>query len=168
MSRLARLRPQALLRDEAGNSLLEFAASAAILLILVVGIMQCSRALYADHFTANAAREATRYAAAHGYSFHGVACSTPASFACEASATDIARFVQAITPNGLSVAATAVTTNWPGTDATGAGCTSSVAPANAAGCTVVVRVAYSFQVVIPFFPPTTLPLSSTSTLTIAQ
>jgi Flp pilus assembly protein TadG len=54
--------------DETGSSLVEFALSSTVLLMAIFGVLDCSCALYADHYVANAAREATRYAMVRGSS----------------------------------------------------------------------------------------------------
>jgi Flp pilus assembly protein TadG len=153
-------------REERGSALVEFAASAVLLFTLVFGIMDCSRALYIDHFVANAAREATRYATVRGSSWTSN-CTTAIAYGCIASSSNVASFVQLLATSGINPADITTTTSWPGTDATGASCTGS-GPANSLGCVVVVKVSYSFSFMVPFLPKNALVLSSTSKVTIAQ
>jgi Flp pilus assembly protein TadG len=54
MRYLQRLRGLSL--EEQGNSIIEFAVSATVLLTMMFGIMDASRALYADHYTSEMAR----------------------------------------------------------------------------------------------------------------
>ena len=55
--------------DESGASLLEFAASAMLLLTVMLGFMEYSRAIYTDHFVSYAATEAARYASLRGSTY---------------------------------------------------------------------------------------------------
>src|SRR4051794_4143568 len=54
------------LLGESGATMVEFAFATTILFALVFGIIQISMALYSYHFTADAAREATRWAIVRG------------------------------------------------------------------------------------------------------
>src|ERR1019366_8478508 len=54
------------LRGECGSSLVEYAVVFSLLITMLLGIADFSRALYSFHFVSNAAREATRYAAVRG------------------------------------------------------------------------------------------------------
>ena len=110
--------------DECGSALIEVAAVALLLFTLIFGIMDFSRALYIDHFLANAAREATRYAMVRGGSWSS-SCTTAISYGCQASSSNIAAFVQTLATPGVNTAKLTTTASWPGTDATGATCTSS-------------------------------------------
>ena len=154
--------------DESGSTLLEFALSAVLLLTLIFGILDCSRALYIDHFVGNAAREATRYAAVRGNDWKGAACATTANFACEATAADVSAFVKSVAPAGVDPSLMTVKTSWPGTDAAGASCTSGGLAADSAGCTVVVQIVYKFSFVLPLLPANKWSLPSTSRVTIEQ
>jgi hypothetical protein len=55
------------LKAEEGSNLVEFAFIVLLLMSMMLGIIDFSRALYSYHFISNAAREATRYAAVRGY-----------------------------------------------------------------------------------------------------
>ncbi len=145
---------------------MEFALTVSLLLLMIFGIMDCSRALYADHFVANAAREATRYAAVRGSSWKG-ACTSSQNFGCHASAADVAAYVKSIIPDGVDPSTLITVTNWPGRDVLGLPCSIS-GSFNSEGCLVVVRVTYAFSFAVPFLSTSTLLLSSTSRLTIAQ
>ncbi len=52
-------------RDESGQSLAEFALVLVIFMLIVLGIVDLSRAVFAHNTIANAAREGARYAATH-------------------------------------------------------------------------------------------------------
>ena len=51
---------------ESGSSLIEFALSVSLLMMVVFGIMGLSLAAFSDHFVAIAAQAATRYASVRG------------------------------------------------------------------------------------------------------
>jgi Flp pilus assembly protein TadG len=167
MTQVHKQRLQSLWTDEHGSGLVEFAASASVLLMLIFGIMDASRALYADHYVSNIAREATRYAMVRGSSWGSVSCVTPATFSCVANATSVLNFVKANTPPGFSANNLIVNTSWPGTTVSGADCSAANAN-NSPGCVVTVQILYSFSFVLPFLPKNALVLSSTSSLSISQ
>lgn len=147
------------LYNDVGSSLLETALSSMILFSLVFGIIETSMALYAYHFTAEAAREGTRYAIVRGSS-----CSS-SSFGCPAQASDVQNYVRSVAFPGINSAAITVMTAWP---TTGASCAPSSNPCNNSGNIVVVRVDYRFPLSIPFLPSCTLNMTSTSEMVISQ
>ena len=151
-----------------GSALIEFAASAVLFFTLLFGIVDFSRALYVDHFVATAAQEATRYAMVRGASWTSTCAAVP-GYGCTATSSNIGTFVQSLAPAGVVKSSLSVTVSWPGTDATGASCTSSgSSAANSAGCTVSVVVSYPFAFATPLIVRKTLSLSSTSQVTIVQ
>jgi Flp pilus assembly protein TadG len=156
--------------DESGQSLVEFALTASLVLMAMFGIIDCSRALYAYHFVSYAARDATRYAMVRGSTWGSSTCGSTAIFQCKASSANIQSFVQSITPLGIdSGTPLTVTTTWPGTGPSGAaGSCGTTAGNNSPGCMVAVKVSYSFNYVLPYLPSTTLALTSTSKVVIAQ
>ena len=153
-------------REQAGSALVEFAMTAILLLMVIFGIMDCSRALYIDHFVVTAARDATRYSMVRGASWNS-SCSTATAYDCVASGSNVSSFVQTLASPGVNTANLTTITTWPGTTVTGAACTTSGAQ-NSAGCVVMVKVMYSFSFVLPFLPKKAFVLSSTSEVTIAQ
>ncbi|MGI4828049.1 MAG: TadE/TadG family type IV pilus assembly protein [Janthinobacterium lividum] len=154
--------------EESGSALVEFAASAILLFTLLFGIMECSRAVYIDHFVANAAQEGARYAMVRGGSWSS-SCASVTSFSCVASSSNVSSFVQSLASGGVTKSNLSVTTSWPGTDAAGASCLSdSTVPTNAAGCVVVVTVTYAFSYISPLLPQRSLSLTGTSEVTIVQ
>ena len=156
-----------LFREDTGSETIEFAVSAVVLLTIIFGILDMSRALYADHFVSNAAREATRYAMVRGASWKNTTCTTSATFSCTATATDVTSYVKTITPLGFTANNLAVTTTWPGTTPSGADCSSSNVN-NSPDCVVTVKVVYNFNFVLPFLPKGALQLASTSSMAISQ
>jgi Flp pilus assembly protein TadG len=154
--------------EESGGSLLETAVGFAVWLMLFCGVIDCSRAVYADIFVGFAAKMATRYAMVRGSSWSGVACAPGTTANCDASSADIATYVQGLSPVGLDRDADlTVTTSWPGTTASGASCSTAMGN-NSPGCLVQVTVACSFKSLIPWMPAALLRMSSSSSVTIAQ
>ena len=147
------------LYSEDGAAILETALSAMILVSLVFGIIETSMALYAYHFTAEAAREGTRYAIVRGSSCSG------SSSGCPAQASDVQSYVGGLAFPGINPAAITVMTTWP---TMGASCTPSSNPCNNPGNIVVVTVDYRFPLSIPFIPSSTLNMTSTSEMVISQ
>ncbi len=93
---------------------------------LVIGVVECGRALSAFHFLSNASREAVRWAMVRGGD-SGRACSS----------ADVTAYVKSIAP-GMDPNALTVTTTWT--------------PDNTPGSDVKVDIQYSFQPVVPFIP----------------
>lgn len=154
------------LRDESGSGLVEFAVTALLFFTVLFGIMECSRAIYIDLFLANTSREAIRYASVRGSSW-SANCASASSFGCTASGANVQSYAQSLASTGINTSLLTVATSWPGTDATGASCTTS-GISNAAGCVVKVTTTYAFTYASPLLPHSTLKLTSTSEGTIAQ
>ena len=140
-------RSQAGAKTERGSAVVEFAAAFAVLFLFLFSIMDLSRALYAYHFIADAAREGTRYAMVRG--------ATCASYgtACPASATDIQNYVKNV-PAGINPQSLSVTTTWT--------------PNNNPGSVVQVQVQYSFQPIFPLVRKNALVMTSSSQVVISQ
>lgn len=153
-------------REDVGSEMVEFALSFSIWLSATFLIMYVSFALYAAHFVVNAAEQAGRYAMVRGSSWNGSSCSSN-SFDCTATSTDISKYVISTLPPGLKSSNVAVSTSWPGTTSSGGTC-DTVDGSNGPNCIVKVTVTYNFQFPVPFLTQNTLPLSSTSQVTIAQ
>jgi Flp pilus assembly protein TadG len=153
--------------DESGNALLEMAICSLVILTTILGIMQCSLAMYADHFVTNAARAATRYAAVRGSGWAGTSCSSTAQPSCVATATDVTTFVRSLASPGITAANITVTAIWPGTTAAGAVCNIAQG-SNSSGCIVQVTVAYPFTFMLPAPSALTIHLKSTSAMVISR
>jgi Flp pilus assembly protein TadG len=158
---------------ERGSTLMEFAIVLTALFMLMFGVIDFSRAVYAYHFVSNAAREATRYA-----SVRGSACNTWAS-ACPAAASDVTAYVQSIVSSGIYVNTgasagnpgyLAVTTTWAGKTGSGATCTSSTQKqTNYPGCVVKVQVQYTYGFTLPYLTSLSkINMTSTSQFVISQ
>jgi Flp pilus assembly protein TadG len=153
-------------RDERGTSLLEFTLCLTVMLMAVFAIMDVSRAIYMDHFVVTAARQGARYAAVRGAAYTGTSCATTSTVNCAANSANVIAFVKSLAPMGSSLTNLTVTPTWPGTDGSGAVCTNVVRTSNTFGCLVTVTVAYSYAFSLPFLPPKTVSLTSTSSQTI--
>lgn len=124
-----------------GQTGVEFAASALVMLTLVFGIFACSMMIYAYNFVSDAARDAVRYAIVHG-----------AQSLSPATANDIEQYVLNMA-NGLNQNNLNVNTTWT--------------PNNNPGSVVAVQVTYNFE---PLFPlsSTTMSLTSSSQMVISR
>lgn len=156
-----------LLHANRGSALVETAFSASLLIVMLIGMMEMTLALYAYLFVSDAAREATRYAIVRG----STSCvNTPNLPGCDASAADIQNYLQTLGYPALMAGNLTSTTTWltvsSGPPATWSSCTSGTC--NAPGNLVEVTVQYAFPLSIPFVPASTLTLSSTSEMVIAQ
>jgi len=155
-----------LAEEDRGSESVEFALSISVWMGAAFMVMYVSFALYAAHFVANAAEEAGRFAMVRGSSWNGASCSANA-LDCTATSDDISRYVVSALPPGMSSANLSVKSSWPGTTASGTACDIEDG-ANSPNCLVVVNVTYQFTFPVPFFTQSTLPLKSTSTMTISQ
>lgn len=127
---------------ERGQATAEFAMVAIAFFLVLFGIMNFGKAIYAYNFVSNASREASRYASIHGsYSY------------APAAASDITTLVKS-KAIGLDTSKLTVTTTW--------------SPDNKQGSKVSVQVQYSYPLSMPFMSSVTLPLTSTSQMVIWQ
>jgi len=154
---------------ERGSALLEFAFVIVLLLTIMFGIIDFSRAMYADHWVSSAARDATRWASVRG---SGCALLTGG---CPAASSDVSTYVQSIVPAGVVLnggtsgpGGLLVQTNWPGTNGSGTSCVANGNPSKSAGCVVKIQVTYffGFLPLLSKFGPITM--SSTSQMTISN
>jgi Flp pilus assembly protein TadG len=152
--------------DETGGTLVEFAITTSLLLMIIFGVLDCSRALYFDHYVSYSAEEAARYAMARGSTWGGAVCSTTTTESCTATTANVTSFVQSITPMGNS-SYLSVATTWTGKTPAGSTCTNQNGN-NSPGCVVQVKVSYNFNFVLPFLPKNTLLLTSTSAVGVSQ
>ena len=154
--------------NESGSSLVELALSLSVLMTIIFGIIDCSRALYTDHYVTNVARDAARYAMVRGSSW-GVSCATASSYDCTATSANITSYVQSITPLGINTSSPplTVTTSWPGKTPAGGAC-DNLQGNKSPTCMVRVKVNYSFNFFLPFLPKNAVVLTSTAAVAIAQ
>ena len=130
---------------ERGQTLTEFALVSSAFLSLTFSIVWMGMAVYAYSFVSYGAREGSRYAAVHGSD----------SAAPVTTSAAVSTFVQNETA-GLDTSKLTVSTTW----------SPSATPGQAGG-TVQVQVQYNFRLPIPLISTITLPLSSTSKMTIS-
>jgi Flp pilus assembly protein TadG len=128
-----------------GQAFVEFAFMASAFLLLSFSIMWVSLAVSDYNHVSYAAREGSRYAAVHGTD-----SKQPVT-----TASAVKTFVQTKT-TGLDTSKLTVSTTW----------TPAATPGKPGG-TVQVQVQYQFQLSVPLMSPVTLPLSSTSKMTIS-
>jgi Flp pilus assembly protein TadG len=126
-----------------GQTYAEFALIVPCFLLLLFGIMWLGLAVYAYNYVSYGAREGSRYAAVHGTD-----SKQPVT-----TADAVTTFVQNKTP-GLNTSNLTVSTTW----------TPAATPGNPGG---TVQVQYQLQFRIPFMSHVTLPLTSTSKMTIS-
>ena len=137
--------PKSRLRDDRGQTLVEFAIVAVMLLMLLLGVVEFCRMVLVYTTVANAARAGARYAIVHG-------TDNPAS-------TDD---IKTVVKNFLSTApldtsSLSTDVNYPG-DPVKSGSSGCKNP----GCEVAVTAAYPYQPMIGYFPWPTITLRSTS------
>jgi Flp pilus assembly protein TadG len=144
-----------------GSALIEFAFVLPLLALIMFGVIDFGRALYAYHFVSNAAREATRWA-----SVRGSQCKAWDQ-ACPAKPADVQNYVAGIVPPGIdpSPQALSVTAAWIPPPENPA---SYIGPDNSPGCAVQVQVTYNFKFILPFMPTSTYSMQSTSEMIISQ
>lgn len=162
VSGLGRLRGVA---GEDGSAIVEMALSSAILFGMLVGVFELCLALFAYHVTADAARQATRWAMVRG----STSCTnTPGLAECNATAANIQSYVTGLGYLNLTTSDTAV--NWYTASSTQPTtwtlCSSGTC--NVPGSEVQVKVTYPFSLNIPFVSSTTLNLTSTSQMVVSQ
>ncbi len=130
------------IRDQEGQSLVEFALTLPILLLLLVGIVDVGRGLQAYVALGNAVREAVREASVHG---------ADASVPWGPTAND-SRVTTAVRSRivGIRTEDIAVTSSWP-------------SASNAQGAEVIVGATYTFQpIAFAFLGGVSMPLSATT------
>ena len=161
------LRIRSIHNEERGETLIEFAVSAVVLLTLIFAIMEFARAMYIYHFVSYAAQTGTRYAIVRGSTWKTACSSSTSGMDCIAADTDVSAYVKSIAPPGVDTSKLTVNTNWLATagGSSGATCTTVT---NNPGCLVQVTVSYQFKFVAPFMPSKSPTLSASSEQVIQQ
>jgi len=159
---LKRAQKTGIFHEDRGESLIEFAFTASVLLAGLFGIMDFSRALYTYHFVSYAAQEGTRYASVRGADWSS-SCSSYGSYDCIASSADITSYVQGLAMPGIESTSITVTPSWPqeNADETSTGCNTTETE-NSKGCLVKVVVSYPFHFFLPYLPKSSLTMQATS------
>jgi Flp pilus assembly protein TadG len=145
-------------KEEHGVSLVEFAMSVVLLLTLLFGIVDCSRAMYTWAFVSWAAQSGTRYAIVRGATWSGTSCTITTTQDCDATSASVTSYVQGLAPPGVTGSNVQVNPQWPATTPDGGSCST----ANGQGCFVKVSVSYTFHFITPFLPSSGINFSSTS------
>jgi Flp pilus assembly protein TadG len=157
-----------LARDEDGQSLIEAAFTISTMLVVLFGILEFSRGIYADIYIGYVAHSSTRYAMVRGTSFNGTSCATITTQNCAATATNVIAFAKSAAPLGIATATDlTVTPSWPGITPSGSACNTANGAASP-GCVVKVQVTYNFHFVLPFVSQNPLLLKSVSVVTIVE
>jgi Flp pilus assembly protein TadG len=158
--------------SEEGSSLVEMALACLILIPVLLGIIQLSFALYCYHYSADAAREASRFAVVRGancakYLKSSAYCSPTDGGSTGATENDIAQYVKGLGYPYSSTASTSV--KWC-TKSGSSWSSCSTTQNNSAGNQVRVTVTYNYPLVIPFLKTNTfnLNMGSVSSMTIVQ
>jgi len=175
------------LRCEQGSSLVEMALSITILIVLILGLVQFSMAVYAYNMVSEAAREATRYAAIRGTKSCEYATSTfpdcnlgPDSSGTASATTALQNYIKnrnfPLSGNVQVVAnwfsPTGIPTQWTETCNTAIDTNSDSKLINDAcnfpGHAVQVQVTVAYPLTIPFWGSQSLNLTSTSQMVISE
>lgn len=138
------------LREDRGDTLVEFAITSSLLFLFILGLTQMCLAFYTWQWISELAREGTRYAIVRG-----ATCETASGGSCEASVTDIENYVKGLKFPDVGGGTLAVTASFPDGD-------------EAAGHRVQVQVTYSYPYNIPGMSKHILSMKSTSEMPIIQ
>jgi Flp pilus assembly protein TadG len=143
--------------------MMEFAIAATAVMLLVFGILEFGRVMYLYHTVSNAARLGSRWAMVRGAD-----CVSPLDH-CNADSGDIQTWVQSQVPAAVDGNIFTVSAAWStSTDPSGDCTETDPSGANLKGHVVCVTVSYPFHFALPFISTTTLSLSSTSRMIIAN
>jgi Flp pilus assembly protein TadG len=150
------------LLDESGTSLVEFAISASLLLMLMFGIIEICFALYTYNYVSDAARVATRYAVVRGSS-----CTDMPD--CDITAAEVQTYVRGIAYPGINPANLTTSTTWlSASSSQPTTWTACAGQCNAPGNAVEIQVTYAFPLFVPFWRSSSLSLTSTSQMVISN
>jgi len=136
-ARLARSRS-----SEFGGTVVEFAVACTLFFMMIFGVVDFGRALYAYHAVSDSARIGTRYAIVNG-----------SSSGSPVAGSDVTTYVKNHSV-GLDTSQMTVTTTWPTN--------------NNPGSLVRVQVQYNFKFVLPFLPTASIPMNASSEMVISQ
>jgi TadE-like protein len=128
----------------AGQTMVEFAAIATALFLLMFGLMMLGSAVYSYNTVSNAAREAVRYAIVHSPT-----SAVPAS-------TDQIQQIAINYAAGLNLTDSDIAVSWPADP--------YIAKKNDAQ----VQISYPYTIKIPFLKPVVVNLTSTSRMLVSQ
>lgn len=142
--------------NEEGATLVEFGIASLVLLSFLFGIIDFGFALYSYSYTAEAAKEAARYASVRGtYNGLGTCTSSELLSDCNVTSAQVQTWVQNLGYPGINPANTQVTVSWPDGD-------------NSQGHNVRVDVVYTFPISVPFWAATQFQMHSTAEMVISN
>lgn len=140
---------------------METALCLSLVLLVIIGIMECAMAVYTEHYVESAALSGARYASVRGSSYSGTACATATSYYCEASTSSIQNYIRTNAVPGIKTSNLSVTAAWPGGTGAGGVCDSAQG-SDSPGCLVTVTVSYPFTFMLP------APLNKSITLLVSR
>lgn len=152
-------------RREQGATLLEFAVSIVLFVMLFLAIAEFSLAMYTYHFVSYSAQEAARYAIVHGGGWSS-ACTAGDQYNCSATASTVQDYTRGLASAGIDPNQITVTTTWPGK--TPAGTSTGCSHANNSGCVVDVTVSYPFNMSFSLIPASSLDFTASSEMVIQE
>lgn len=127
---------------------MEMALCASILFLVILGIMECSLAVYTEHYVEAAAASAVRYATVRGATYAGTSCASATSSFCNATQDNIKTYLVANADPGITSSKLTVTASWLGGSG-GTGTCVGVQGSQSPGCLVTVTVTYPFTFKLP-------------------
>jgi Flp pilus assembly protein TadG len=143
--------------DEGGSALVEFAMTASVFFLTLVGLMKICLAVYTYHYVSECAHETIRYAIISGSS-----SSTPVS-----TNDAVQTYARGLGYPAIKSSLVTTATTWDTYPTAGGTCTPSAA-CNNPGNIVKVTVSYTFPLSIPFTSSTTWNMSSTASMVISN
>jgi Flp pilus assembly protein TadG len=150
-------------QDTAGSAMLEMATSSMVVLLAILGVMECSRALYVEHALASAAHDAARYAMVRGSTW-STTCTSTTMVSCNATAPQVTAYVKSILPPGIAASSITVVTAPP----IKASICDTAQGANSPGCTVQVTLSYPFTFLLPLPSKAAINFQASAAVTISQ
>jgi Flp pilus assembly protein TadG len=148
--------------EDSGDSLVEFAVTAFVFLLLLFGVIQTCITLYTYNYVSDAARMATRYASVRGSSCTGMSD-------CDITQAEILNYLKGMPYPAIKTSSLSVTATWlsasssPGTTWTACG-----TPCETPGNAVQVQVSYPVVIFAPKWVASTLTVRSTSQMVISN
>lgn len=135
-----------------GSAIAETAIVLPVALLLLFGLIDFGRAMYTYAYVAQLARQGARWAIVRG---SGCTVLTD----CNATSAQVQTYVQSLSIGLTNSSNTTATTTWS--------CPSWITT-HTTGCNVTVTVTVNFSFILPNLPKATLPLTSSSTMPMAQ
>jgi Flp pilus assembly protein TadG len=143
-------RRRRLAAEEEGSALVEFALTVPVLIAFFFGLIQVCMASYMHAVVSESAREGTRFAMVHGST-----CTTGSGASCTVTAAMVNSYVSSNGWPNIGGGTMTINTTYPDGN-------------EAPGSRVQVSVTYAFPFSVPMVPKSTLTMSSTSVMYIAQ